>query len=183
MLFKFQLLTLNFSVFISESVSSRPTHAIDFHTNSVGHFSPIQNGCSASDNFIDCFNKLVPTGIKQIKNNASSLPLWELGDVSHKRVDSLFGKDVNESSKASFLATAIQLFLPGAVKVYYGEELGLPSSSNQNDSQFGLMQWEDTNKGFTSFDGTQYFASISKPQASSLNFKVRKFLTNSSNFY
>jgi glycosidase len=65
------------------------------------------------------------------------------------------------------------LFLPGAVKIYYGEELGLPSVSQGvgPGPQFGIMPWESEIKGFTDSKEKLFFKAISEDQAKELNFK------------
>lgn len=64
------------------------------------------------------------------------------------------------------------MFLPGAVKVYYGEELGLPSVTQETGPgpQFGIMPWDKTVKGFTAYDGKLFFKTLLDDQANQLNF-------------
>lgn len=140
-----------FSIFISDSSIDKQNHSINFYTRSLGRFLTTPDICPGSVGFIDCLKDSSRAGIQQLKKNASSLPLWQFGDISHPRTDSLWVLKVHESNltqlssltnlgdQATFLATSIQLFLPGAVKIYYGEELGLPSIKEKEDSQFGLV--------------------------------------------
>jgi len=166
-------------IFISDSSVDKQNHSINFHSRSLGRFPTTpQNVCTSSD-FMECLKESSRTGVQQLKRNSSSLPLWQLGDISHARTDSLFSPNIGDQvSQASSLATAIQLFLPGAVKIYYGEELGLPSAKGE-DSQFGIMQWEETNKGFTSSDGNLFFKTLTEKQAVELNFKTQYEATHS----
>jgi len=158
-------------VFVSDTVLDRPGRAINFYSRSLGRFASSQSVCSTND-FIDCVKESARIGAQQIKNNKTSLPIWQFGDVSHARLDSLIGNTgTDQVAQASSLATAIQLFLPGAVKIFYGEELGLPSVSQGEAPQFGLMQWEETDKGFTDLEGKLFFKSVSPAHASQLNFK------------
>lgn len=83
-----------------------------------------------------------------------------------------FGNVGDSSAQVSSLSTAIQLFLPGAVKIYYGEELGLPSASQGIGPQYGQMQWEESEKGFSELTGKHFFNGLSGKQATELNFKV-----------
>jgi glycosidase len=84
-----------------------------------------------------------------------------------------FGNVGDSSAQISSLSTAIQLFLPGAVKIYYGEELGLPSVSQGIGPQYGQMQWEETEKGFSKLtEGKHFFNALPEKQAAELNFKV-----------
>lgn len=149
-------------------------HAINFYSRSLAQFPNIQPVCTTKD-FVDCLKESARTGLNQIKRNASSLPLWQIGDLSHSRADSLFDNVGNLTAQANSLVTAMQLFLPGPVKVYYGEELGLPSVNKSGGSQ--LMQWEGTNKGFTDLTGKLYFDSLPSEQAEQLNFKVCFFIS------
>jgi len=73
------------------------------------------------------------------------------------------------AAEAAALLTLTQLFLPGPVIVYYGEEITLastalnPNSSKQYPRQRGMMRWDETtNNGFSSFVGTSFFANVAQ---------------------
>jgi len=167
---KFHVGDPNLFTFIADTAVERPTRAINFYSRSLGRFANTPKICQASTDFISCLKESARDGALQVKKNATSLPLWQFGDVTHARTDSLFG-NINESAQASSLTTAIQLFLPGPVKIYYGEELGLPSVNQTDAPQFGIMQWDEGEKGFTDLIGEKFFKSIPTTQAAKLNFK------------
>jgi hypothetical protein len=60
------------------------------------------------------------------------------------------------------------------VKIFYGEELGLPSVAQADSPQLGLMAWEDvgTNGGFSGLEDKLMFKAIPGDQIKALNFKV-----------
>jgi glycosidase len=163
-------------VFISEQPIEIANNSINFHLQSLARFPNTPSVCTATADFVDCLKESARSGVKQQKLNESSIPLWQVGDVTHARADKLFGDVGDSSSQVSSLSTAIQLFLPGAVKIYYGEELGLPST-NQGIGQ--QMQWEETEKGFSDLTGKHFFASLPPKQAAELNFKSQSGATHS----
>lgn len=56
------------------------------------------------------------------------------------------------------LITLVQLALPGAVQIYYGQELNLPDTISTTGAHKGLMQWDASNyAGFTSAKEKPFF--------------------------
>lgn len=149
--------------------SAVPSAAINLYSRSLFNYPNITKSVCQSPQFIDCFVQSAQVGAGEIKRNASALPLWQLGSVFHVRPD--FKASAALVPQAQAAASAVQLFLPGAVGIYYGEELGLPSVDD-SQPQHGLMAWnEEKNAGFTSVDG-QFFKQLPAKQVRELNFKV-----------
>jgi len=167
-------------IFISELPVEKANRSINFYPRSLARFPNTASVCTGSADFVDCLKESANSGVNQVKRNASSLPLWQIGDVTHARADTLFGNVGESSAQISSLSTAIQLFLPGAVKIYYGEELGLPSAEKSIGPQFGQMQWTETESGFSDLtDGKHFFTSLPEKQAKELNFKTQNEATHS----
>lgn len=70
----------------------------------------------------------------------------------------------------------VQLFLPGPVSIFYGEELALPSNTDGTHRQRGLMRWSFDNAtrnfGFSSIDGPHFFKTVDDTTGASVNFQV-----------
>ncbi|KAI6217942.1 Neutral and basic amino acid transport protein rBAT [Aphelenchoides fujianensis] len=160
-------------VIITDSPITAAAPSINYYTRSLGKFPNTRTACQAAD-FLQCLAESAATGYNQIRANASSMPLWQLGDVSHARADSLFGNVGEAAANASVLATAIQLFLPGPVKIFYGEELGLVSLTNDS-TPFGLMPWDNTGKygGFTTLSERLIFKPLAPEVIEKLNFDAQ----------
>ncbi|CAD5226826.1 unnamed protein product [Bursaphelenchus xylophilus] len=130
-----------------------------------------------SVNFIECLSESARDGAGQVVRNASTLPLWQLGDVSRPR-PSIRTAD-NLLPQATAALAAIQLFLPGSAAIYYGEELGLPPV-NDVKSQHGLMAWSnEKNGGFSDIEGKPFFQQLSSQQIEKLNFEAQYKETHS----
>ncbi|KAH7694947.1 ATG-1 protein, partial [Aphelenchoides avenae] len=69
----------------------------------------------------------------------------------------------------------LQLFLPGPVSIYYGEELALPSNTRGRHRQRGLMRWSFDNAtrnfGFSPLDPPYYFKTVDDTTGASMNFE------------
>ncbi|KAI6181875.1 Neutral and basic amino acid transport protein rBAT [Aphelenchoides besseyi] len=160
-------------VIIADTPITLANRSINYYTRSLARFPNTPSVCSSAD-FIQCMAESANLGYNQIKANASSMPIWQLGDVTHARTDSLFTNLGDQTANASVLATAVQLFLPGPVKIFYGEELGLPTPQNDR-TQFGLMAWDNSGKygGFSALDGQVFFKTLNPELLQKLNFDAQ----------
>jgi len=77
----------------------------------------------------------------------------ELGTPTETRLATRVG-----SVEMGNLLTFIQLVLPGAVKFYYGDELGMSDVPNDAFPNRGTMQWSDgEHGGFSSTENSTFF--------------------------
>lgn len=89
----------------------------------------------------------------------------------------IFYRISDHATESAAILTMIQLFLPGPVNIYYGEEIGLPSiepTSRHQYPQRGLMRWdtEKTNDGFSSVAGQTFFGNLIT-NTSHMDFQVK----------
>lgn len=112
-------------------------------------------------NLIERLHRNIETGVKLIKDNSSVLPIWKFSDIDSPRIDQqLDANQKDHKTEIASLLTLLQLFLPGPVNVYYGQEIAMPSNSpSQIAPQQGTMRWEQSakNVGFTSYEGNKNF--------------------------
>ena len=70
----------------------------------------------------------------------------------------------------------VQLFLPGPVSIFYGEELALPSNPEGAHRQRGLMRWSfdhaTRNFNFSLWDPPYFFETVDDTTGASFNFQV-----------
>ncbi|CAI5448118.1 unnamed protein product [Caenorhabditis angaria] len=87
----------------------------------------------------------------------SYTPYWQFSNADEPRLASRF------DSETANLLSFLQLTLPGALSVYYGQELGLKNGLTKTgtDQQRGIMQWTpkgNDHHGFTNDGGDLFFA-------------------------
>lgn len=83
------------------------------------------------DTTVKEYMKIVPKG---------KTPNWVIGNHEHSRVGSRLGKDNR------YAMNTLALTLPGVVKTYYGEEIGMldgnvPNATDPRDNYRTPMQW------------------------------------------
>ncbi|CAO4372050.1 unnamed protein product [Caenorhabditis nigoni] len=88
-------------------------------------------------------------GAYQRHEVAKYTPHWQFSNSESSRLASRF-----ESSTAHLLSF-LQLTLPGAVSLYYGQEYGLKDAMSKNGDfkQMGVMQWYPTSNNHHGFSG------------------------------
>ncbi|KAM3725444.1 Oligo-1,6-glucosidase [Dirofilaria immitis] len=139
----------------------------------------LSNLTYAIDNSItEINNESCPNGISQCLHstlvasferfNITQLPhAWQFTDYNVSRLSTRFDK------ATAILLTFIQLSLPGAVELYYGQELNLEDSTGPTNKFTGLMQWNSSEYG-------GFTAGIQKPFFSTtLNYKEDNFKAQS----
>ncbi|KAI1715583.1 alpha amylase, catalytic domain-containing protein [Ditylenchus destructor] len=116
---------------------------------------------------LDRVDASVEAGVQLVGDNSSVPPIWQLSDIGSPRIDQLLANEPGlreHSTEVSTLLSLIQLFLPGPVNVYYGQEIGLPSNAPAGTlpPQLGTMRWESAgpNVGFSSFTGQNFFSTV-----------------------
>lgn len=97
----------------------------------------------------------------------ANLPhVWQFTDYRVSRPTSRF------DAATGNLLTFLQLTLPGAIEIYYGQELGLTDVANATRKFTGLMQWDDSEKaGFTNLTNENLFFGTTSDYKTA-NFKV-----------
>uniref|UniRef100_A0A915EA03 Uncharacterized protein n=1 Tax=Ditylenchus dipsaci TaxID=166011 RepID=A0A915EA03_9BILA len=104
----------------------------------------------------------IQAGLKLIKDNSSVPPMWKLSDINSPRLDQqMDAKLKGHETQVASLLNLIQLFLPGPVNIYYGQEIVLPSNPPSGIApQHGTMRWQENspNAGFSTFNGTNFFS-------------------------
>jgi hypothetical protein len=80
---------LFYSIFISEMPIEKVNRSINFYPRSLARFPNTASVCTGSADFVDCLKESAHSGVNQVKLNSSSLPLWQIGDVTHARADTL----------------------------------------------------------------------------------------------
>uniref|UniRef100_A0A915AWE5 alpha-glucosidase n=2 Tax=Parascaris univalens TaxID=6257 RepID=A0A915AWE5_PARUN len=103
----------------------------------------------------------------------SKLPhIWQFTNYAVSRPTSRF--DIPTGN----LMTFVQMTLPGAVEIYYGQELGLTDAVNSSKPFTGLMQWDSSKyAGFTSSNQQPFFTNTADTEK--LNYKAQFDLVNS----
>ncbi|CAD5219588.1 unnamed protein product [Bursaphelenchus okinawaensis] len=151
---------------------TRPQRNLNLYTRPLYRFPNATTSICQAQLFYDCFAESARTGAGQVDRNVSSLPLWQLGDVSRPR-PVLRGVPRDKVPFAAAATTAIQLMLPGSSSIYFGEELGLPAGTD-GKSQHGLMAWTDgKNGGFSDIDGKIFFQQLPDKDVKALNFETQ----------
>uniref|UniRef100_A0A8R1HND1 Glycosyl hydrolase family 13 catalytic domain-containing protein n=1 Tax=Caenorhabditis japonica TaxID=281687 RepID=A0A8R1HND1_CAEJA len=85
------------------------------------------------------------------KGEAKYTPHWQFSNAEGSRLASRF------DAPTAHLLSFLQLTLPGAVSVYYGQELGLKDTLGKDGQykQMGVMQWTPTGKDHHGFSGIE----------------------------
>jgi glycosidase len=128
----------------------------------------------ASDDLLTCLEENINAGIDYTKVPSSVPPVWTVADLNAPRVDLQFPRADHQEEVAS-LVTMLQLFLPGPVNIFYGEELALPSNADGTNQQRGLMRWswDNTTFGFSNSNGPFFFKTVNDVVGQQANFQTQ----------
>ncbi|CAI2352055.1 unnamed protein product [Caenorhabditis sp. 36 PRJEB53466] len=102
---------------------------------------------------------------------------WQFSNADSSRLASRF------DSQTAHLLSFLQLTLPGAISVYYGQELGLKDATNKDGryAQMGVMQWTPTGGDHHGFSGNAepIFFPESEDNLEADNFETQFAIDNS----
>uniref|UniRef100_A0A914VE08 alpha-glucosidase n=1 Tax=Plectus sambesii TaxID=2011161 RepID=A0A914VE08_9BILA len=120
---------------------------------------------SCSNKIAPCLHKMLKDVLANHDDNSELESMWELGKPSASRL----ATRVNDRATAELL-TFVQLLLPGAVNVYYGDEIGMMDSKTSGvaAAQRGMMQWDRT--AHTGASSTQNATADAAGDDSEFNF-------------
>lgn len=91
---------------------------------------------------------------------------WQFSDYRVSRLNSRFNDSLGD------LMTFLQLTLPGAVEIYYGQEIGMKDAEKTTRRYTGLMQWDASEKaGFTAETDLDLFFGLTADWQT-VNYKV-----------
>ncbi|CAB3405806.1 unnamed protein product [Caenorhabditis bovis] len=118
-----------------------------------------------------CVHNALDTAYQRHENK-QYVPHWQFSNSDSSRLASRF------DSQTSQLLNFLQLTLPGALSIYYGQELGLKDGVNKlgTDGQRGIMQWTPTTEdhhGFSSFSGGDLFFAETNELSGQDNFETQ----------
>ncbi|KAL3994876.1 Alpha amylase catalytic domain family protein [Acanthocheilonema viteae] len=118
---------------------------INYELGSIGKDNQICH--PTEDNVAGCIHEILTELVHfHSANNISAM--WEFGNPKLSRIASRV-----KSQQQAEMLTMLQLFLPGTISIYYGDEIGMMDLPNEKlvPVQRGAMQWDDSaNAGFSS---------------------------------
>ncbi|CAJ0937452.1 unnamed protein product, partial [Mesorhabditis belari] len=114
-------------------VKARQTGGLHYVIDSS--FSNLDSA-TCSSGVASCVHDALTTSYKK-HDSDNFTPFWQFSNANSRRLASRFDADTAN------LLTFTQLTLPGAISVYYGQEIGLENVEGRKDGQRGLMQWKE----------------------------------------
>ncbi|VDK28484.1 unnamed protein product, partial [Gongylonema pulchrum] len=129
----------------TEYSSSNLTYVIDNSASGI-------NNESCLNEIPKCLYSTLYASLELFEN--SQLPhAWQFSSYHGSRLSTRFGQ------ATANLLTLVQLSLPGAAEIYYGQELGLEDTADPANSYTGLMHWDDSvYAGFTAENEKPFFS-------------------------
>ncbi|GMT22892.1 hypothetical protein PFISCL1PPCAC_14189 [Pristionchus fissidentatus] len=157
-----------------ESMHAKVTETNDLQYTIDNSFTKLSaETCGAST--AKCVHEALSAAFAREKSGSGFHPYWQFSNAQSKRLASRFDSDTAN------LLTFTQLTLPGAMSLYYGQELGLKDGEGAGNAHQGIMQWEpkgDNHHGFSKA-GKLFFAETAGGDAATDNFETQYAMESS----
>ncbi|GMR44683.1 hypothetical protein PMAYCL1PPCAC_14878, partial [Pristionchus mayeri] len=161
-----------------EDLHARVTETNDLQYTIDNSFTKLsKDSCGAAT--AKCVHDALAAAFARETTGSGFHPYWQFSNAQSKRLASRFDADTAN------LLTFTQLTLPGAMSLYYGQELGQKDGSGGASGmppQAGIMQWEtkgDEHHGFSKTPGKLFFAETEGGDGASDNFESQYAEENS----
>ncbi|GMS93791.1 hypothetical protein PENTCL1PPCAC_15966, partial [Pristionchus entomophagus] len=159
-----------------EDLHARVTETNDLQYTIDNSFTKLsQKNCTAGT--AKCVHDALSAAFAREKSGSGFHPYWQFSNAQSARLASRFDADTAN------LLTFTQLTLPGAMSLYYGQELGLKDGpAGTSKPQAGVMQWEsrgDAHHGFSATTGKLFFSESEGGDGASDNFESQYAEENS----
>jgi len=132
-----------------EDLHAQAQETGDLHYVIDNSFTTLNNA-KCGDSTANCVHDALDKAYQRYSAN-NYTPHWQFSNPESSRLSSRFDSDT------AHLLNFMQLTLPGAISLYYGQELGMKDAKfNGNPTQRGVMQWSpkgEDHHGFLSESG------------------------------
>ncbi|CAJ0579439.1 unnamed protein product, partial [Mesorhabditis spiculigera] len=115
------------------------------------------NSSSCSDGVAQCVHKALDDSYARHSSD-NFTPFWQFSNPHSARLASRFDQETAN------LLTFAQLTLPGAISVYYGQEIGLENVAGASNGQRGVMQWKPKGEDHHGFVNGEAIKDIFYPE-------------------